>query len=324
MTDPANRLVNFTPLRYPGGKGRLSDFVKSILRKNNLVDGEYCEPYAGGAAVALELLMHEYVTRIHINDISRPLYALWSSILNVPDEFSRKIRDATLSVRAWDRHKAIFRNADDHDDLDLGFATFYLNRTNRSGILRGGIIGGRAQTSLWGIDARYNAKDLAARVEAIASMRERIRVYNEDAADFLTNTVAHLPKRTLVYLDPPYFVKGKDLYIDHYDAKDHAAIACLVRRIRPQSWIVSYDDVPQIRALYSRYRGIRYELGYSARDAAKGVEVMYFSDNLDIPPAASQIAVLGKLRPRAPRPRTRATGRAPLPRGQRTKRRGGG
>ena len=301
MTGTANRLQHFTPLRYPGGKGKLSEFVKSVLQKNDLVDGEYCELYAGGAGVALELLMHEYVTRIHINDISRPLYALWSSILNMPDAFSRKIRDATLSVRAWDLQKKIFSNPDDHNDLDLGFSTFYLNRTNRSGILNGGIIGGRAQTSEWGIDARYNAKDLAARVEAIASMRDRISVYNQDAADFLANVVSGLPKRTLVYLDPPYFLKGADLYIDHYKADDHAAIAKLVRRIKPQAWMVSYDDVPQIRELYGRHLGIRYELGYSARDATKGVELMYFSDKLTIPPAVGPITVLGNLRPPAAR-----------------------
>jgi DNA adenine methylase len=303
MTGPANRLVHFTPLRYPGGKGKLSEFVKGVLQKNDLVDGEYCEPYAGGAGVALELLMHEYVTRIHINDISRPLYALWSSMLSRPDEFSRKIRDATLSVRAWDRQKKIFGNPDDHDDLDLGFAAFYLNRTNRSGIFNGGIIGGRDQTSEWGIDARYNARDLVARVEAIASMRDRINVYNQDAADFLANVVTDLPKRTLVYLDPPYFLKGADLYIDHYKAEDHATIAKLVHRIKPQAWMVSYDDVPQIRALYSRYRGIRYELGYSAREVKTGVELVYFSDKLIVPPAAGPITVLEHLRSRAPRAR---------------------
>jgi len=304
MSSAANRLAHFTPLRYPGGKGKLAEFVKDVLEKNDLVDGEYCEPYAGGAGVALELLMHEYVTRIHINDISRPLYALWSSILNMPDEFSRKIRDATLSVRAWDRQKKIFGNPDDHDDLALGFAAFYLNRTNRSGIFNGGIIGGRDQTSEWGIDARYNAKDLTARVEAIASMRDRISVYNQDAADFLANVVAELPRRTLVYLDPPYFLKGADLYIDHYEAEDHAAIARLVGRIKPQAWMVSYDDVPQIRALYGRYRGIRYEVGYSAREVKNGVELMYFSDKLTIPPAAGPITVKGHLRPRMRRVRT--------------------
>lgn len=297
MTTTVARLVNFTPLRYPGGKGKLSEFVKNILKKNDLVDGEYCEPYAGGAAVALELLMHEYVTRIHINDISRPLYALWRSVLDMPEEFSRKIRDATLSVRAWDRHKRIFSHPNDHDDLELGFAAFYLNRTNRSGILNGGIIGGRAQKSEWGIDARYNARDLIARVEAIASMRDRIAVYQQDAAEFLVDVVAELPRRTLVYLDPPYFVKGSELYIDHYKADDHTAIARLVHKIK-QPWLVSYDDVPQIRALYGRYRGIRYELGYSAREVQKGVELMYFSDKLSIPPAAGPINLLGKLWPR--------------------------
>lgn len=297
MSEPSPRLVNFTPLRYPGGKGKLINFLKSLLVKNDLVDGEYCEPYAGGAAVALELLIHEYVQRIHINDISRPLYAMWSSILRQPNDFARKVRNATLSVATWDRQRAIFRNADEHDDLDLGFATFYLNRTNRSGILRGGIIGGRAQTSEWGIDARYNPKDLAARVEAVASMRDRIRVYNQDAAEFLTTTAAALPERSLVYLDPPYFVKGKDLYIDHYDANDHIIVAGLVKRIRRQAWIVSYDDVPQIRKLYNRYRGLRYELGYSAREASKGVELMYFCDKLTIPPVVGQMKFLGRVRP---------------------------
>jgi hypothetical protein len=107
-------------------------------------------------------------------------------------------------------------------------------------------------------------------------MRDRIHVYQQDAAVFLTNVVANLPRRSLVYLDPPYFSKGAKLYIDHYEANDHAVIAHLVAKIEPQSWIVSYDDVPAIRALYRPYRGIRYELGYSARDAGKGVELIVF------------------------------------------------
>lgn len=296
MNEAATRLVNFTPLRYPGGKGKLSGFVKSILEKNDLVDGEYCEPYAGGAAVGFELLLHEYVARIHINDISRPLCALWRSILTMPDELCRKIRDATLSVRAWDRQKRIFSRPHEHDDLELGFAAFYLNRTNRSGILNGGIIGGREQKSEWGIGARYNVKDLVARVEAIASMRERIGVYNQDAADFLKNVVPQLPKRSLVYLDPPYFSKGADLYIHHYKADDHAAIAKLVAKIKPQAWMVTYDDVPEIRTLYRQYPGLKYELGYSARQVGKGVELMYFSDGLAIPSAVGPITILGKLR----------------------------
>lgn len=300
------RLVHFTPLRYPGGKGKLCAFVKRILDTNGLNDGEYCEPYAGGAAVALELLMHEYVRRVHINDISRPLHAMWSSILNATDAFCRKVRDATLSVAAWDRQKRIFRNADQFDDLTLGFAAFYLSRTNRSGIFNGGIIGGRDQKSEWGIDARFNRRDLIARIEAIATMRERISLYRQDAAKFLTNVVSKLPARTLVYLDPPYYTKGKELYLDHYQPDDHALIAKLVAKVRPQPWIISYDDVSHIRALYRRYRGIRYELGYNARDVKTGVELMYFSHDLKIPAAVGPIHVLGPLRARAMARRRRA------------------
>src|ERR1035438_7770749 len=151
------RLIHFTPLRYPGGKAKLASYVKSLMKENRLLDGEYVEPYAGGAAIALELLFHEYVSRIHINDISKPVYAFWRSILRRTDDFCRRVRNTSLTVAAWDKQKYALQNPRDHDDLDLGFAMFFLNRTNRSGILNGGIIGGRDQTGPWKIDARYNA-----------------------------------------------------------------------------------------------------------------------------------------------------------------------
>lgn len=44
MSEP-RRLVHFTPLRYPGGKAKLSEYVKEIIRANKLYDGEYVEPY---------------------------------------------------------------------------------------------------------------------------------------------------------------------------------------------------------------------------------------------------------------------------------------
>ena len=154
------RLRHFTPLRYPGGKGKLAGFVKSLLKTNSLLDGEYVEPYAGGAAIALELLLHEYVTRIHINDVSRPIHAFWTCVLNYTDDLCQLIQDVPLTTSEWDVQKAVLSHPNDHDDLRLGFATFFLNRTNRSGILNGGIIGGRDQTGPWKIDARFNGPEL--------------------------------------------------------------------------------------------------------------------------------------------------------------------
>jgi DNA adenine methylase len=137
-----SRVKHFSPLRYPGGKAKLAAFVKSIIVENGLSDGEYVEPFAGGAAIALELLLQEYVARVHINDISRPVYAFWKSTLFDTDRICAMIRDVDVSVEQWDRQKKVLKFADEHDDLELGFATFFLSRTNRSGILNGGIIGG--------------------------------------------------------------------------------------------------------------------------------------------------------------------------------------
>lgn len=279
------RLVNFTPLRYPGGKGKLAGYVKSLLKRNGLLDGEYVEPYAGGAAIALELLLQEHVSRVHINDVSLPVYSFWRSVLEQPDELCKLIVDTPRTVDAWDVQKRILADEAAHDTLALGFAMFFLNRTNRSGILNAGIIGGRAQTGAWKIDARYNAPELVNRVKAIANMKSQICLTRMDAVEFLKRGSTRWPKNTLIYLDPPYYVKGRDLYYHFYKHDDHAHVADFVRQnITKQRWIVSYDDVPQIRALYEGCELISYGIGYSARTSRKGAEVMFFSDGLEIAP----------------------------------------
>ncbi len=281
----STKLRHFTPLRYPGGKGKLAPFIMRLMKDNDLLDGEYVEPYAGGAAIAFELLLHDYVSRIHINDISRPVFAFWTTVLNHTDRLLQLVRDTRLTVRSWDRQKRILANQSDHDDVSLGFAMFFLNRTNRSGILNAGVIGGRAQTGPWKIGARYNASDLAIRIEAIARLRKKIEISREDASVFLRERLGTLPKRTLIYLDPPYYEKGKDLYYDFYEHADHEAIARLVKgRVRRQQWIVSYDNVKAIRDMYSDCPGIAYGLGYSARESRAGSEVMFFRDGLVVPP----------------------------------------
>lgn len=278
------RRVYCTPLRYPGGKAKLAGFIKAIIEANDLHDGDYVEPYAGGAGVAVELLLHEYVQHIHINDISRPVFAFWRSVLENTEGLVRLIRNTPLTVTSWTRQKNILMNQDDHDDLKLGFATFFLNRTNRSGILNGGVIGGRDQTGPWKIDARFNRAGLIARVEAIARLRRRISLYREDAADFLKGAVRDLPRKTLIYLDPPYYCKGKQLYYDYYNHDDHVEIAALVKKsLKNRRWIVSYDDTPQIRDLYTPLTHIAYQIGYSAREVRRGSEIMFFSPGLRVP-----------------------------------------
>jgi DNA adenine methylase len=273
---------HLSPLRYPGGKRKLANYVRLLVRRNDLLDGDYAEVYAGGAAVALSLLFGEYVDRIHINDLDRGVHAFWLAARDHPDEICRRIAAATLDIDEWRRQRDVY--ADNSAELiDLAFATFYLNRTNRSGILTGGPIGGYEQSGTWRLDARFAKDDLIARIEKIARHRSRIRIYNMDAANFLTDVVPQLGVRALVYLDPPYFVKGQELlYANYYDADDHLRIARLVTSLA-QRWVVSYDDTPQIRGLYAAYRHIEYGLAYSAHLRYRGREVMFFSDDMTIP-----------------------------------------
>jgi DNA adenine methylase len=286
------RLIHFTPLRYPGGKAKLAGYVKSILEENHLLDGEYVEPYAGGAGIGLELLFHEYVSRIHINDVSKPIHAFWKSVLDHTEELCRLVVSTRLTVAAWDKQKRILNNSAQHNAVELGFAMFFLNRTNRSGILNGGIIGGRDQTGPWKIDARYNAKELVYRIEAIAKLRDRIKLTRQDALRFLKSGVSKWPKQTLIYLDPPYYMKGRDLYLDFYEHGDHQRVAEFIKsEADGQSWIVSYDNVPAIRTLYQGARHIVYDIGYSARSASMGSEVMFFCKNLRIPPLTGPIQI---------------------------------
>lgn len=298
VTEPeqeSQRLIHITPLRYPGGKAKLAPYVKAILKENRLLDGEYVEPYAGGAAVALELLLHEYVSRIHINDVSKPVHAFWKSVLSDTEQFCRLVARTPLTVAQWDKQKRVFENIDDHDDVSVGFAFFFLNRTNRSGILNGGIIGGRDQTGPWKIDARYNARELIQRIQTIARFKDRIRLTRQDALTFLKRGVRKWPEKSLIYLDPPYYLKGRDLYFDFYEHEDHEQVARFIEReIVKQKWIVSYDNVPQINSLYERCRHVVYSIGYSARCASQGSEVMFFSDRLSIPPLTGPIKLTKK------------------------------
>lgn len=297
LEDEPRRLVHFTPLRYPGGKGKLAAYVKEIIIENKLCDGEYVEPYAGGAAIGLELLFQEYVSKIHINDLSGPVYSFWKAVLNDTEELCRLVKNTRLSVPSWDRQKRIFSNPTDHSYTQLGFATFFLNRTNRSGILNGGIIGGRGQTGPWKIDARYNADELIFRIESIARMRKRIKLTRSDALALLRRGLAKWPKKTLIYLDPPYFERGRELYYDYYRGDDHAELAQFVGdNMQSRHWVVSYDNVAPIKKLYGAFRRIVYNVGYTARETRIGKEVMFFSPRLVIPKLVGPVKQIGRIR----------------------------
>lgn len=282
-----------TPLRYPGGKVKLANFIKLIIEENGLHDVPYAELYAGGAGVALALLLDEYVSHIHVNDLDPNIYAFWYSVLNDATEMCGMIDSVEITMEEWFQQKDVYDKPDSHSMLELGFATFFLNRTNRSGILTAGVIGGKNQNGPWKLDARFNKDNLIARIQRISRFRNRISLYKCDAADFIANSLPSFPKRTLVYLDPPYYVKGQDLYANYYRHCDHEKIANLVKCIE-QSWIVSYDNADEVRRLYSTCESLEYSLSYSAQERYRGAEVMFFSPGLHVPKVPNPAKVSSK------------------------------
>lgn len=271
-----------SPLRYPGGKLKVVDYIKRLFEVNNLCGGTYIEPYAGGASVALSLLFSEYAAKIRINDIDRSIFAFWYIVLNDAEQLCRLITDTPVTMDTWRKQHEIQKHKEDADLLELGFSTFFLNRTNRSGILSGGVIGGQAQEGNYRIDARYNKVDLIRRIESVASIGSKIELTSINAVELIKRYKRTPAEKTFCYLDPPYYVKGKDLYLNYYNDDDHRAIAKAIKGYKGK-WIVSYDAVDFIKDLYSDYRQTEYYLSYSAGSSSKGCELMIYSNGLELP-----------------------------------------
>lgn len=280
---PGGSSGNFlTPLRYPGGKGRLGPWLGQIIEVNDLRGGWYVEPYAGGAGAAIHLLAHGFVDRIVINDMDPVIHAFWLAVTLHTDEFIERVLSTPVTMAHRAECQKAIANPKGKSIVDLGFAAFFLNRTNRSGILSGGVIGGKEQKGPYKLDARYNKDNLIARIHFIGSMAERITVLGLDALELLTQYSSEFPDNTLLYLDPPYFVKGSQLYRNFYSADDHASIASCVKQMSFPV-LVTYDDCAEVRSIYEGVASSKFSLHYSTHLARpKASEVLFYA-NLDLP-----------------------------------------
>lgn len=277
----------YSPLRYPGGKARFAPFIAEVMRANSLVGGHYLEPFAGGAGVALELLFDGHADHVHINDLDPAVHAFWAAATCVPEEMLRLLHDTPISMDQWHHWRSVMVSGNpDFSLADRGFATLFVNRTNRSGILKGGVIGGKAQAGEYKLDARFSKDMISARLQRIAENAGKITVYCEDAFLLLSRAADILPECSLIYLDPPYYVKGRGLYRNFYNHNDHLQIAQLLQSPtfnRP--WVVSYDRAPEICEMYCHTEALSYGLHYTAQSRYVGDEVMFFKEGIKVPDA---------------------------------------
>lgn len=273
----------YSPLRYPGGKGKLASFMEYMIDQLGHRGGTYIEPFAGGAGIAMELLLRNVVSRIVINDYDKAVWSFWKAILTETDRFVEEIRTVPLTVDEWQKQHEILVTQNDKYSFELGFAAFYLNRTNRSGIIKGGVIGGQEQAKDWKMDVRFKREELVTRIQRIAARKKDIKLYNKDVNSFIKNYVPLYEENALIYFDPPYFRKGQQLYMNFFNYKDHVRIEQEIREHVNCDWIITYDYEPQIEEIYHNYNLRLYDLNYSVSTKRKANELMIFKDGIIIP-----------------------------------------
>ena len=273
----------YSPLRYPGGKGKLAPFIGMLIEEYGHKGGTYIEPFAGGAGVAIELLEKGIVSQVVINDLDKGIYSFWRAILTETDRFINEIEQVPLTMDEWYKQHDICMNNTNKYSFELGFATFYMNRTNRSGIIKGGVIGGKEQSGDWHLDARFNKASLIVRIRKIASMKKKIHLYNKDIDSFLLKYVPVYEENAFIYFDPPYFDKGKQLYLNFFDYRDHLRIEKTIREKVKCDWIITYDNVSPIEEIYKNYCIRRFELNYSVYDKKRAKEIMIFKRESMVP-----------------------------------------
>lgn len=271
-----------SPLRYPGGKRRLAEFVRDAVIKNDIQGGTYVEPFVGGASVALYLLFSEAVNQVIINDIDRSIYAFWYCVLNNTKELCNRIEQTAITMVEWERQKVIQQEKEQAELLDLAFSTFFLNRTNRSGIIKGGVIGGKGQAGDWKMDARFNKDNLIKRIQKIALYRDRILLHCLDSIDFIDKISPYIDDHTLIYFDPPYYNQGSALYVNHYTHENHVELSRYIQSLNCK-WMLTYDYTPKIIEMYRNVEKRLLTLSYTASQKTKGSEMLAFSNNFIIP-----------------------------------------
>ena len=273
-----------TPLRYPGGKGRLTNYIREVMLLNGLDGGTYVEPFAGGAGIAINLLLDGTASRVVLNDADPSIFWFWKEVVEENERLADAVETCEVSVDEWRKQRAVQLRKGRAAPSELAFSTFYLNRMNRSGILDGGLIGGLRQAGAYSMDARFNRRELADRIRRIGESADRITLYCSDAAYFLASYLPQEcdPEDTLIYADPPYYDKGSTLYLNHYCYEDHVELSSIFEDL-DYRWVLSYDDVPEIREIYSWTAPVEFVMSHTANIAHAGRELFFAGRRTQLP-----------------------------------------
>jgi DNA adenine methylase len=266
---------SLSPLRYPGGKSKIYEKVKNLIIANGFENRVYVEPFAGGFGIGIGLLCENIVPSVILNDFDSHIYNFWYSVLNDTDSLLRLIMDTPITIEEREKQKQNYKDSD-ADTLTDGFATLFLNRVNFSGVLKGGPIGGLDQLGTYKVDCRFNKEDISHRIEAIAQLKSKIKLYNKDASYLIRMNLMKMKAPMFLNIDPPYVIKGSQLYTNFFTEADHRNLQRVIVKHLDNyyPWIVTYDVCSLVKDLYGRFHMQEYDITHNAGGTVQGKEIV--------------------------------------------------
>jgi len=253
-----NKVSSF--FRYPGGKSKLKDRIVCKLNEISSDDTlEYREPFFGGGSIGLSFFeKRPNLDKIWINDFDLGISSLWTTLFNRPDLLKLCVQKFQPSVLMFDKYKEeltatpLPKLTSEEEIANFGFAKLAIHQISYSGLgtKSGGPLGGRDQKSKYKIDCRWSPDYICKKIDALHQRFSKLSVRNDictnlDFSDIINDT-SH---DAIIYLDPPYFEKGNDLYQHGFTEKNHTQLADCLKNTKHR-WLLSYDDCPEIRKYY--------------------------------------------------------------------------
>jgi DNA adenine methylase len=245
--------------RYPGGKSKLRNSISEHLNVYaNKLDLEYREPFFGGGSVGLKFISdNPQWKKVWINDKDLGVANLWTSVIRFPNELKKMVQDFKPSIEIFDKYKlellsnsTVSQNA---SEIVLhGFKKLAIHQISYSGLgtKSGGPLGGREQKSKYKIDCRWSPDYICKKIDKLHNQFSKLEIKHQSCTSFDFEDLVNSTENSFIYLDPPYYIKGNELYQFGFTKEDHKKMADVLKYTN-HPWILSYDDCPEVRRLYS-------------------------------------------------------------------------
>ena len=280
-----------TPLRYPGGKTWLLDYVKAFARFHKLSSTTIVEPYGGSASISVGLIRSQLVTDATVCERDPLIVAFWNVAIHRNEELIEYLSSLEINMETWyglrrylDLEKTNLQN-----ELEAAGAFLFFNRTNYSGIIKGGPLGGKKQLSKYKLNCRFNKGRIADKIRSLKALEDKLKIIQIDGLEYMKNHALQSPDNVFFYVDPPYYGAGKDLYRFYFTDFDHQQLSAFLTGTEIP-WLLSYDDAEFIRNLYQKKSNLPVYTDYQSGHLRRGVKELLIS-NYVIPPASPNVTI---------------------------------